>query len=157
MVLILIMRATLQRVKKASVTVDGRAVGSIGKGFLIFLGVGHQDTPAVAQTLAAKIAGLRVFPNPRKDGLKGDFDLDVREINGEALVVSQFTLHADTRKGRRPSFSQAARPEQAEPLYQHFCAALSNLGIPVQQGVFGAMMEVQLINDGPVTLNIEVE
>ena len=97
------MRATLQRVKSASVTVNGQTVGAISKGFLILLGVGHQDTPKVAQALAAKIAKLRVFPNPRKDGHKGDFDLDLREVNGEALVVSQFTLHADTQKGRRPS------------------------------------------------------
>ena len=132
-------------------------MGAINKGFLILVGVGHQDTPAIAQALAAKIAKLRVFPNPRKDGLKGDFDLDLREINGEALVVSQFTLHADTQKGRRPSFSLAARPEVAEPLYEHFCMALSSLGVPVQTGVFGAMMEVHLINDGPVTINLEVE
>ena len=137
MILVLIMRATLQRVKSASVTVNGQTVGAISKGFLILLGVGHQDTPKVAQALAAKIAKLRVFPNPRKDGLKGDFDLDLREVNGEALVVSQFTLHADTQKGRRPSFSLAARPEVAEPLYEHFCMAVSSLGVPVQKGVFG--------------------
>lgn len=135
--------------------VEGRIVGSIGQGYLILLGVGHEDDQETARNLAAKMAKLRLFANP-KDESRGGFDLDIREIKGQALVVSQFTLHADTRKGRRPGFSLAARPEQAEPLYEFFCQALEESGIPVQKGIFGAMMEVHLINDGPVTINLEV-
>ena len=135
--------------------VGGRVVGSIGRGYLILLGVGHEDGPEAASSLAAKTVKLRLFANP-KDDARGGFDLDIKEVGGQALVVSQFTLHADTKKGRRPSFSLAARPEQAEPLYESFCRALKELGVPVQKGVFGAMMEVHLINDGPVTINLEV-
>ncbi len=135
--------------------VEGEKVGSIGRGYLILLGVGREDGPGAVEALAAKTAKLRLFENP-EDGSRGGFDLDIREIGGQALVVSQFTLHADTRKGRRPSFSKAARPEAAEPLYESFCRALEGLGIPVQKGVFGAMMEVHLVNDGPVTINLEV-
>ncbi len=154
MVLILNMRALIQRVTEAKVRVDGETVGSIGQGFLILLGVGQDDSLETADSLAARIAKMRLFENPDGDGKSG-FDLDIREIHGQALVVSQFTLHADTKKGRRPSFSRAARPEKAEPLYEHFCKALSGLGVPVQKGVFRAMMEVHLINDGPVTINLE--
>jgi len=144
------MRAVLQRVKQASVLVDGRTVGAIQAGLLILLGVGLEDGPAQAEALAAKAARLRVFEDDQ-----GLFNLDVLQSGGQALVVSQFTLLADTAKGRRPSFTGAARPEQAEPLYRRFIEALKNQGLEVAEGVFGARMEVHLVNDGPVTIILE--
>jgi D-aminoacyl-tRNA deacylase len=141
------MRAVIQRVSTAQVTVHGEVVGQIGRGFLVLLGVTAADGEAEAALLARKIAGLRVFED---DG--GKMNLALADVGGAVLAVSQFTLYADVRKGRRPSFIAAARPEQAEPLYQRFCSLLQSEGVPVQQGVFQAEMQVSLINDGPVTI-----
>ena len=141
------MRAVIQRVSKASVTVEDKIVGQIGQGFLILLGIAHSDSEAEAAFLARKIAGLRVF----EDG-DGKMNLSLSEIGGAVLAVSQFTLYADTRKGRRPSFVDAARPEQAEPLYRRFCELLLAEGVPVEKGIFQATMQVALVNDGPVTI-----
>ena len=141
------MRAVIQRVSKASVTVEEKIVGQIGRGFLILLGIAHSDSEAEAAFLARKIAGLRVF----EDG-DGKMNLSLSEIGGAVLAVSQFTLYADTRKGRRPSFVDAARPEQAEPLYRRFCELLVAEGVPVEKGIFQATMQVALVNDGPVTI-----
>jgi D-aminoacyl-tRNA deacylase len=127
--------------------VDGAVAGEIGPGFCILLGVARGDTAAEAERLASKIARLRVFPDA-----EGRFDRSLVDIGGAALVVSQFTLLADTARGNRPSFTEAAPPEEAEPLYKRFCASLRALGIPVEQGVFGAKMAVELVNDGPVTI-----
>lgn len=145
------MRAVVQRVSRASVTVDGAVVGAIDAGFLILLGVTHDDGPEHSAWLARKIAGLRVFVDD-----EGKMNRSLGESGLGALVVSQFTLYGDCRKGRRPSFVGAARPEQAEPLYERFCDDLAAEGIaPVERGVFGATMEVALINDGPVTLILD--
>lgn len=141
------MRAAVQRVSKASVTVDGAVISAIEHGFLILLGITHQDREAEAAYLARKIAGLRVF-----EDAEGKLNLGLVEVAGAALVVSQFTLYADTRKGRRPSFTEAARPEQAVHLYTRFCELLAEQGVSVQRGVFQAHMAVALVNDGPVTL-----
>lgn len=141
------MRAVIQRVSTAQVTVHGDVVGKISRGFLVLLGVTATDGEAEAALLAHKIAGLRVFED---DG--GKMNLALADVAGAVLAVSQFTLYADVRKGRRPSFIAAARPEQAEPLYQHFCTLLRTEGVPVQQGVFQAEMQVSLVNDGPVTI-----
>jgi D-aminoacyl-tRNA deacylase len=146
------MRAVVQRVSQASVTVEEQVVGAIGRGFLILLGITHGDGEAEAALLARKISGLRLF----EDG-EGKLNLALAELGGAALVVSQFTLYADVRKGRRPSFSQAARPEQAQPLYERFCQLLAATGIPVQQGVFQAHMRVGLVNDGPVTIWLDTQ
>jgi D-tyrosyl-tRNA(Tyr) deacylase len=127
--------------------VDGQIVSTIGRGFLILLGITHADREAEAAYLARKIAGLRVFEDD-----DGKMNLGLADVGGAALVVSQFTLYGDVRKGRRPSFTDAARLEQAEPLYQRFCQLLATEGAPVQQGVFQAHMQVGLVNDGPVTL-----
>jgi len=140
------MRAVCQRVTEARVRVDGALVGEVGPGLCVLLGVGRGDDEAAADRLAAKVARLRVF-----DGL----DRSLLDTGGGALVVSQFTLLADTRKGNRPSFSDAAPPAKAEPLYERFCAALRGLGVPVATGVFGASMQVELVNDGPVTLLLD--
>ena len=140
------MRAVIQRVTSARVSVDEAAVGEIGPGLLVLLGVGRDDTPAVADRLAERIARLRIFGND-----DGKFDLSVLNTGGEILVVSQFTLLADTTKGNRPGFSDATRPELARPLVERFCAALSGRGVSVATGVFGATMSVELVNDGPVT------
>jgi D-aminoacyl-tRNA deacylase len=139
-------------VREAAVTVDGEVVSASGAGLLVLLGVAGTDTPDDAERLAGKIARLRIFANE-----DGRFDLSLLDVQGEALVVSQFTLIADSRrqKGTRPDFSKAARPEAAEPLCEHFCQALRDTGVPVQTGVFGARMEVSLINDGPVTLVLD--
>jgi D-aminoacyl-tRNA deacylase len=145
------MRALVQRVTRASVTVDGRVVGAIEGGLCVFLGVTHDDTPTDAAKLAAKVAGLRVFED---DG--GAMNASLTERSGAALVVSQFTLYGDTRKGRRPSWTEAARPEHAEPLIEDFVQALRETGTPVETGVFRADMQVELVNDGPVTLMLEV-
>lgn len=144
------MRAVVQRVRRASVTVEDEMVGSCGAGFVILLGVAERDSEADADRLAAKIARLRIFENE-----KGRFDLSLLEVAGEALVVSQFTLIADTRKGNRPSFMGAAEPDLAQPLYERFCVALEQEGIAVARGRFGARMEVALVNDGPVTIVLD--
>jgi D-aminoacyl-tRNA deacylase len=141
------MRTVVQRVARAAVRVDGRAVGEIEAGLLVLLGVAVGDRGADADALAGKVARLRIFEND-----DGRFDRSVLDTGGALLVVSQFTLIAETAKGNRPSFSGAAAPEEAERLYERFCAALRELGVPVAQGVFGARMEVELVNDGPVTV-----
>lgn len=145
------MRAILQRVKRGSVSVDGQVIGAIGVGLVILVGTTHGDTPAEADTLAHKIANLRVFEDQA-----GKMNLSALDVDGEALVVSQFTLYADCRRGRRPSFTDAARPEVAEPLIEHFIDALHAEGIShVASGLFGAMMLVEIHNDGPVTIILD--
>ena len=144
------MRALLQRVREASVTVDGRKVGAIGPGLLVLLGVGRGDGKAEAAALADRIAGLRIFEDPG-----GKMNLSLLDTHRAALVVSQFTLYADTRKGRRPSFIDAAPPDEARRLYARACEALRALGVHVEEGVFAAEMQVTLINDGPVTILLE--
>jgi len=141
-------RAVVQRVARARSTPGGE----IGAGLLVLLGVAAGDTDEEATRLAGKIARLRIF-----EGDSGKFDRSLLDTSGAALVVSQFTLIADTAKGNRPSFSGAARPEIAEPLYGRFCEALRSLGVPLQTGVFGAKMAVELVNDGPVTIVLEIE
>lgn len=144
------MRAVVQRVSSAAVTVDGTVVGACGRGVLVLLGVAEDDTAPAAERLAGKVARLRIFENE-----DGKFDRALTDIGGEALVVSQFTLIADTSKGNRPSFARAARPEAAGPLVHRFSVALRDLGVPVQEGVFGARMQVELVNDGPVTIVLD--
>jgi D-tyrosyl-tRNA(Tyr) deacylase len=144
------MKVVLQRVARASVTVDGDVVGRIGRGFCLLVGFTHADGGAEVEWMADKIAGLRLFPDD-----EGKMNRDLREAGGSFLVVSQFTLYGDVAKGRRPSFNEAARPEQAIPLYEAFCAALAARGFEVETGRFGAMMDVEILNDGPVTLVIE--
>ncbi|NCF65024.1 MAG: D-tyrosyl-tRNA(Tyr) deacylase [Chloroflexi bacterium] len=146
------MRALLQRVSRATVSVDGSIVGQIERGFVVLLGVTHADGQAEAVWLANKIAGLRVF-----DDVDGKMNASLADVNGAVLVVSQFTLYGDVRKGRRPSFTNAARPEQAEPLVETLIDLLRSKGIPVAIGVFGAHMDVNIHNDGPVTLMLERE
>jgi len=141
------LRAVVQRVSGARVAVDGEAVAEIGAGLCILLGVAEEDGEGEAVRLAAKVAHLRIFENDL-----GKFDLSVLDTGGGALVVSQFTLIADTAKGNRPSFSHAAPPDRAEALYDVFCDALETEGVRVGRGVFGARMEVELLNDGPVTI-----
>jgi D-tyrosyl-tRNA(Tyr) deacylase len=141
------MRAVCQRVSAARVLVGGELAGAIGGGLCVLLGVAREDDAAEAARLAGKVARLRVFEDE-----DGRFDRSLLDVGGAALVVSQFTLIADTAKGNRPSFSGAAPPEQAEPLYERFCTELRALGVPVEQGVFGARMAVELVNDGPVTI-----
>jgi len=141
------MRIVVQRVTRASVTVDGEVVGAIAQGLLVLLGIATVDTPEDVDGLAGKVARLRIF-----EASDGKFDRSVLDVGGEILVVSQFTLLADTAKGNRPGFSNAARPEVAKPLVERFCAALSGHGVSVATGVFGARMSVQLTNDGPVTI-----
>mgnify|MGYP001495145899 CR=1 FL=1 len=140
------MRALIQRVTTATVTVDGETVGAIGRGFLVLLGVTHEDGLREAEWLARKVAGLRVF-----DDADGKMNLALADVGGAALVVSQFTLYSDARRGRRPDFLRAARPEHAEPLIESFVARLRGEGIPVETGRFRAAMQVALVNDGPVT------
>jgi len=141
------MKVVLQRVSRASVRVDGAVTGEIGPGLLVLLGVADGDGDEEAARLAGKVARLRVF-----EDTTGRFDRSLLDTGGAALVVSQFTLIADTAKGNRPSFTAAAAPERAEPVYESFCAALRELGVPVETGVFGARMAVELVNDGPVTI-----
>lgn len=145
------MRAVVQRVSEASVSIGSEAVGSIGAGIVVLLGVATGDDDTGAERLAGKVARLRIFENE-----EGRFDRSLLEVQGEALVVSQFTLIADTSKGNRPSFGQAAAGEEAEPLYERFCAALGREGVRVARGVFGARMAVSLVNDGPVTIVLDV-
>ena len=144
------MRALVQRVTRASVTVDGRVVGAIGPGVVVLVGVTHGDTEDQAEWLARKVAGLRIFEDD-----EGRMNAGLLDVGGEALVVSQFTLYADARKGRRPSFTDAAPPEVAEPLVAHFARALAQAGVGVQTGEFGAHMLVEIHNDGPVTIMLE--
>jgi D-aminoacyl-tRNA deacylase len=140
------MRAVVQRVARARV----RPGGEIGRGVCVLVGVARADREEEAARLAGKVARLRIFPDD-----SGKFDRSVADVGGAALVVSQFTLIADTAKGNRPSFADAAPPEQAEPLYERFCVELRDLGVPVETGVFGAKMEVELVNDGPVTIVLD--
>jgi D-aminoacyl-tRNA deacylase len=145
-------RAVCQRVSEARVRIDGVVQGEIEAGLVVLVGIARGDFTEDAERLAAKIARLRIFPDDR-----GKFDRSVLDAGGTALVVSQFTLIADSQKGARPDFSQAARPEVAEPLYQHLVQELRRLGVPVQTGVFGAKMQLALVNDGPVTIILDVE
>lgn len=145
------MKAVIQRVSRAAVRVDGVTTGEIGRGLLVLLGVGRDDTEADAAYLVDKIAGLRIFPDPAT----GKMDLSLLDIRGGILIVSQFTLLADTRRGRRPSFDLAAPPEQARNLYEYFVSRASALGLTAATGVFQASMEVELVNEGPVTIVCE--
>lgn len=144
------MRAVIQRVSGAEVTVDGQSTGRIGRGLVVLLGIAANDTKTEADYLVEKIVGLRIFPDEA-----GKFARSVQEVNGSILVVSQFTLYGDCRKGRRPSFSDAAGPEIALPLYEYFVAQLKARDVPVETGRFQALMAVRLVNDGPVTLIID--
>lgn len=144
------MRAVVQRVSEGSVTINHEVVAKIGSGLVILLGVGHSDTSHDAEELAAKIANLRIFSDA-----DGKMNLSLLDVMGQAIVVSQFTLLADTRRGRRPSFIDAARPETAIPLYEHFTAYLRSLGVHTETGEFGADMLVEIKNDGPVTIILE--
>lgn len=144
------MRVLLQRAKDASVTVDGEIIGSIAKGYVLLVGITHEDSEKDAAYLAKKIAGLRIYEDE-----EGKMNRSIEEVEGAILSVSQFTLYGNVQKGRRPSFIDAARPEQAEPLWEYFNEQLRNEGLHVETGQFGAMMDVQLTNDGPVTLLVE--
>ena len=146
------MRAVLTRVKSASVTIDAQTVGSIGQGFLILLGVGPEDTEKECRYLAEKILGLRVFEDEN-----GKMNLGLADVGGQVLVVSQFTLYGNCRKGRRPSFTEAAGPELGNRLYEQFLADCTELGYPPQHGRFGADMQVASVNDGPVTLILDTQ
>ena len=144
------MKAVIQRVSEGSVTVDNNKVAQIGKGLVILLGIAPEDTLTNAEALADKLVHLRIFEDAEEK-----MNRSLLDVAGEAIVVSQFTLYADTRKGRRPSFTGAAKPEIAEPLVEAFAGMLAARGVPTQTGVFGAMMEVALVNDGPVTIVME--
>jgi len=144
------MRVLLQRVSRAEVRVGSRVTGAIGTGFLLLVGLTHADTEAQVQWMAEKVTGLRLFADA-----EGKMNLGLEDVGGELLVVSPFTLYGDAAKGRRPSFIDAARPEQAIPLYERFVALLRERGVRVETGEFGAMMDVELVNDGPVTLWLE--
>jgi len=144
------MRAVVQRVSRASVTVEGQITGEIGVGLLVLLGVGREDTPAVAASMAEKVANLRIFEDDQ-----GKMNRSLLDVEGAALVVSQFTLYGDARGQRRPSFISAAPPEQAAALYEEFNKALRRVGITVATGVFQAMMSVELVNEGPVTILLD--
>ena len=146
------MRAILTRVSSASVTIDGEVVGKIGKGFLILLGVGPEDTEKECRFLAEKALGLRIFEDEN-----GKMNLGLDAVNGEVLVVSQFTLYGNCRKGRRPSFTDAAGPELGNEMYEKFLQYCQELGFPPQHGEFGAHMEVESVNDGPVTLILDTQ
>jgi len=144
------MRVVLQRVSRAKVTIEGRISGAIERGFCLLVGFTHTDTPEQVRWMADKVAGLRIFSDA-----EDKMNLALADIGGAVLVVSQFTLYGNTEKGRRPSFIDAARPEQAIPLYEAFIAELRNRAVPVETGEFGAMMSVELVNEGPVTLVLE--
>ncbi len=146
------MRVVVQRVQRASVVVGDETVSDIGPGLVVLIGVAASDSSSECDRLAGKVARLRIFEDD-----DGRLDRSLVDVAGEAMVVSQFTLVADTRKGTRPSFADAAAPDLAEPLYERFCEALRELGVPVQTGVFGARMEVSLVNDGPVTVVLDIE
>ena len=140
----------MQRGSRAKVSVDGNLVGEIGPGLLVLLAAAHDDGPEQVRWLAEKLTGLRIFPDET-----GKMNLSLKQVDGAMLIVSQFTLYGDCRKGRRPSFTGSARPEEAEKLYEDFIEAVRGLEVPVQHGVFGAMMDVELVNDGPVTLIVD--
>ncbi len=144
------MRALIQRVSEASVTIDGRIAGEIGRGLVILLGITHGDTADDGKYLADKCVNLRIFEDENEK-----MNLSLLDVGGEALVISQFTLYGDSRKGRRPSFTDAARPEQAVPLYEDFIKNIKNAGVKVATGEFGAKMDVEIHNQGPVTLLVE--
>jgi D-tyrosyl-tRNA(Tyr) deacylase len=144
------MRAVIQRVTEASVTVDRRVVGRVGSGLLVLLGVSRSDTATSADYLIEKLLGLRIFPDAQ-----GKMNLNVREVGGAVMVVSQFTLYGDVRRGKRPSFDEAALPEMAKTLYEYFTAGIRQRGIECATGEFQAMMKVALVNDGPVTILID--
>lgn len=146
------MKALLQRVSYGSVSVEGELVGEIGRGLVILVGVGHNDTEQNADFLADKAANLRIFEDP-----DGKMNLSLLDIAGEALVISQFTLYADARKGRRPSFTDAAPPDKATALYERFAQTLRALQVPVRTGIFGANMRVTIHNDGPVTILLSTD
>jgi D-aminoacyl-tRNA deacylase len=146
------LRAVVQRCSRACVRVDGEVVGEIGRGLVVLVGVGLQDSEADAAWLAEKLRGLRIFPDDEQN-----MNRSLEEVGGAVLVVSQFTLHGDARKGRRPSFIDAARPELAEPLVRAVADALRDAGVTVAEGRFGAMMDVELVNDGPVTILLDSE
>ncbi len=144
------MRALVQRVSQASVRVDGREVGAIDQGLLVLLGVAPDDGEDQARWLARKLSMLRIFQDPQ-----GRMNLSVQDVGGAALVVSQFTLYADCRRGNRPSFVRSAQPQLAEPLYERFCELLAEQGLRVERGVFGALMDITLVNHGPVTVVVD--
>ena len=144
------MRAVVQRVKEASVSVDAEIVGSVKNGLLVYLGVCKSDTRADLEYLAAKIAGLRIFADDA-----GNMNRSVIDLDGSALVISQFTLYGDVRRGRRPSFTDAMEPVTANELYEQFVSMLQDLGVPCARGIFGAMMDVRSVNDGPVTILLD--
>ncbi len=144
------MRAVVQRVSKGSVTVEGQVIGAVERGVVVLVGITHGDTEEQAEWLARKIAGLRIF-----EDRVGKMNASLLDVDGAALVISQFTLYADSRKGRRPGFSDAAPPEIAEPLVEYFAQALRNHMVPVETGIFGADMLVEIHNDGPVTILLE--
>ena len=146
------MRAVVQRVSRASVAVEGKITGQIGRGFLVLLGVAKSDTAADADHLAEKISGLRIFEDSG-----GKMNLALADVNGAVLAVSQFTLHGDVRRGKRPSFDSAAHPDQARKLYEYFVERMRALGLRCETGVFQAMMQVELVNDGPVTILLDSE
>ncbi len=144
------MKIVVQRVKEAEVKVEGKTVGKIGKGYLVLLGVTHKDTKEQADYLVKKLCKLRVFTDENDK-----MNLGLKDINGELLIVSQFTLYADCSQGNRPSFIEAAKPDQAKELYEYFCLQCEKNDVPVQKGIFGADMKVNLLNDGPVTIILE--
>ena len=144
------MKIVIQRVKKAKVDVNGKTVGKIGHGFLVLIGITHSDTENEADYLVKKLCNLRIFEDE-----KGKMNLKLKDINGELLIVSQFTLYANCTNGNRPSFTDAAKPDKANELYEYFCSECKKNNIKVEKGIFGAEMEVELINDGPVTIVIE--
>ena len=146
------MRVVVQKVKQSSVTVEQKTVGSISHGFLLLLGVTHEDTEKNADWLAEKVLKLRLFSSEGSDSF---MEKNIQEVNGEILVISQFTLYGDCKKGTRPSFTTAARPEQAEPLYEYFVNKLKESGLKIETGVFAAHMDVELVNDGPITLVVD--
>jgi len=144
------MKLVIQRVSSAQVEVDSRVVGKIGKGYLVLCGIRNTDTEKEADYLAKKLCNLRVF-----EDINGKMNLSLKDVNGELLIISQFTLYGDTSQGNRPSFIEAARPEKANPLYQYFLEKCQEYGIKVEKGIFGADMKVSLLNDGPVTITME--
>ena len=144
------MKTVIQRVSEASVTIDGQVTGRIGKGFMILIGIGAEDTEEQADWIAQKIANMRIFEDEEER-----MNLSLKDVGGEILAISQFTLYADCRKGNRPNFLGAGKPEMSEPLYEYLCDALRAHGIHVETGVFGADMKVALVNNGPVTIVLE--
>lgn len=144
------MRIVIQRAEKAKVSVDGEVVGQIGKGFMVLVGVGPEDTKQNADFLVNKMCNLRVFEDEQ-----GKMNLSIKDVGGQILAISQFTLYADCKKGNRPSFTGAAKPEQANELYEYFMEEIKKQGIKVEHGIFGAHMKVDFINDGPVTILLE--